>query len=74
MVYDVARDATGLPVEALKARMARGDSMSKLAEVYGCDRRTVAIAVGKYPPCSTPGCHRFSRRTTPDFCRECSRA
>lgn len=65
---------TDLPVETLKACIARGDSISKLAFHYGCDRRTIAVALGKYPPCSTPGCHRWSRRTTPDFCRDCYKA
>lgn len=63
-----------LPVDVLLARLATGDSVSKLARHYGCDRRTIAVAVGRYPPCSTPGCPRFSRRTQPDLCRECARS
>lgn len=65
---------TDLPVDALKAASARGESISKLALHYGCDRRTIAVALGKYPPCSNGSCHRFSRRTSPDLCRECFKA
>lgn len=64
---------TDLPVDTLKACFARGDSISKLAFYHGVDRRTIAVALGKYPPCSNRSCHRYSRRTQPDLCRECYR-
>jgi hypothetical protein len=60
-----------LPAEEIKERAARGESISRLAEEYGCDRRTLSAVLGKYPPCVTPGCSRHSRRTEPDLCRYC---
>ena len=63
--------ALDLPGDVLRARFQGGASVSELAREYACDRRTMAIALGHYPPCSNKGCGRLSRRTQPDLCREC---